>query len=560
MAPLLCRQALSSRGGMTKKRHDGRLPASSELDRQLLKYVQEAVRGGVVNGGVALGDGKLQQVAREYAKRLGLRGFKASGSWLRGWKGRCLRGLAAAVGGGAGVRGVIGGESGGWDTILGRSFVSGSEQKTVHPKDGCLLSVLTEKDRRGVVIVGGAENKRGVVSMGGAGKRGVFDRGALTLADKRGVGGEETPGDKNDVITSEGNGGGVTKDTVSCGSQPFSYDYSTPEHNYSRRISLSRDSETTPPHPVLGTTSHSVSHDNGTTPTLSKSQPHDIFQKPSAGRDLSHDQLEAPFEDLLESVVLLQEEVGMEVAIRPEEVGVSGAEPSVELVGVSGAGPEELVSYNTEYSSHELSVSYCGHPEHAHSDFFAGHAPALLEDDQLISMFNHRSVTDHFPYLPASLFSSNWCPPYDITVDGLPSLDQGKGHMLSDAVFGKGSRSRKGTRSRSSRTSKSNKGSHYHTRSKTREACVGVASEGANEVGSTRTYCISPSTFLETGSPPPTLGGVSLMSPPPPGGSAGMANSSPGGLLANRLSQPVFPDEPEIVFHEIQLGPLHTMQ
>jgi hypothetical protein len=204
-------------------------------------------------------------------------------------------------------------------------------------------------------------------------------------------------------------------------------------------------------------------------------------------------------------------------------------------VGVAGVGeePSSLAS-SDEFNEHKLFDAH-GIPDHTDPDIFSGHSSGLLEDDEhLISVFNHRSFTDNFPFLPPSLFS-NCCPPHDITP---PSLED-KGHLRGILRSGKG---------------------HYNTRSKARaEACVGGTNVvgGANEVGSNRTYCISPSTFLETGSPPPALGGVSLLSPPPSGG---VVQSPPGGLLANRLFQPVFPDEPEIVFHEIQLGPLHTMQ
>ena len=35
------------------------------------------------------GNKHIQEIARECAEKLGVTGFKASGSWLRGWKGRC---------------------------------------------------------------------------------------------------------------------------------------------------------------------------------------------------------------------------------------------------------------------------------------------------------------------------------------------------------------------------------------------------------------------------------------------------------------------------------------
>lgn len=447
-----CREALLSRGALTKKLHDGRVPTSWELDQHLLKHVADSVaRGGVVAGSVALADRQLQQAARDCAQKLGVTGFKASESWLRGWKQRCL-------GEGMGTRGRKGGRgTGGKEEERGKGGMAGGHDRKRNGKvsghldkrgeahhPSCQLLPLTQEDNRGVALVLATSN----ISP---------DSAAVTSNSSDAAPSNEWPGDG------------------------LHYDYTTPEHNYC--APLSHNSETTP----------------------SESRSYDQLTRSAAPNDqnvATPTSLDVHVEELLEGVALLQE----------ERVGVARDE---------AAG---LVSEVSEQSS------------------FSQHTSALLEDSYL---FNHRSFTDHFPFLPPSIFS-NWCPPYDITMDGLtaPYQDGAGGHShhtymdppadLALEVRGQSQ--------------------GYHTRSKARaESGVGGAMvSGAGE----RNYCISPSTFLDS---PPPLGGMSLRSSPPPG-AGGVINSPPGGLLANRLFQPIFPDEPEIVFHEIQLGPLHTMQ
>ena len=70
-------------GPQTRKLHGGRGPLSEELDRLVLGYLLERRRGGA-----DVEDTELRQRAVEGARVLGLGEFKASPSWLRGWKAR----------------------------------------------------------------------------------------------------------------------------------------------------------------------------------------------------------------------------------------------------------------------------------------------------------------------------------------------------------------------------------------------------------------------------------------------------------------------------------------
>ena len=70
-------------GPQTRKLHGGRGPLSQELDRLVLGYLLERRRHGA-----DVDDQELRQKAVEGAKLLGLADFKASPSWLRGWKAR----------------------------------------------------------------------------------------------------------------------------------------------------------------------------------------------------------------------------------------------------------------------------------------------------------------------------------------------------------------------------------------------------------------------------------------------------------------------------------------
>lgn len=70
-------------GPQTRKMHGGRCPRSQDLDRLVLGFVTEHRRRGVT-----LTDLELKQKALEISQLLDLKDFKASPSWLRGWKHR----------------------------------------------------------------------------------------------------------------------------------------------------------------------------------------------------------------------------------------------------------------------------------------------------------------------------------------------------------------------------------------------------------------------------------------------------------------------------------------
>ena len=70
-------------GPLTRKLHGGRGPLSEELDQLVLGYLLESRRRGA-----AAADPDLRRRAMEAARALGIGEFKASPSWLRGWKAR----------------------------------------------------------------------------------------------------------------------------------------------------------------------------------------------------------------------------------------------------------------------------------------------------------------------------------------------------------------------------------------------------------------------------------------------------------------------------------------
>lgn len=75
--------ALMHHGPHKRKLHNGKPPASHELDQQVLDYLLRQRREGY-----SVGDRELQRKALECAKQLGLLTFKATTMWLRGWKHR----------------------------------------------------------------------------------------------------------------------------------------------------------------------------------------------------------------------------------------------------------------------------------------------------------------------------------------------------------------------------------------------------------------------------------------------------------------------------------------
>lgn len=68
-------------GPLTRKMHGGRCPRSQDLDRLVLGFMMELRRRGLT-----VTDQELKQKALEMSQLLDLKDFKASPSWLRGWK------------------------------------------------------------------------------------------------------------------------------------------------------------------------------------------------------------------------------------------------------------------------------------------------------------------------------------------------------------------------------------------------------------------------------------------------------------------------------------------
>lgn len=526
---LQCRQALASHGGHTKKLHGGRGPTSCDLDQEVLAHVERNA-----GGGVALTDKQLQQVARECAGKLGVTGFKASGSWLRGWKGRCQ-------GAGHGVRGrgtrsrkedqkeerdVNGSVVKG---LLRNGILRCEDQMSLNdphettPTARQQLSTLTK------------EEKMGVVNMGGA--RVCVDHTPSCAAEGAGVAPLNccTSPESHDHLTTPTQMQGATP-THLQGAMP-THPTQLQEDTPTQLVTPTQLQEDTPTQLVTPTHLRSATPTNlqGATPTC----------------------IQVCLGELLEEVSLLQshdQQLHLDLGPARGEVGVAGR-----------VGPQDhsmlLMSCDSGnmLSQHVLptpTLSEChnhaGFPDHARSSF-SGHTPSLLEEEeQLMSVFNHRSFTDHFPFLPPSLFS-NWSSPYDT-----PHHSHSEGLEQDTPTFDNPPVHARAMRSKVRRSGSDG----CQTRSmvaKARAAAASVSTSNTSNTNSTRSFSLSPSTFLDSSSSPPALGGVSLLASPRGGGGGGVVSSPPGGgLLANRLSQPTFPDEPEIIFHEIQLGPLHT--
>ena len=468
----ISREALQLRGAGTRKLHGGRGPTSCELDRQVLEYA-EKVKGtcgessslGVCRSGgrneAALRDRQLQQVAREYAERLGVNGFKASGSWLRGWKGRCRQGKPQ-----------------------GREKRKEKSKASTPRTASSNLSTLTEHDRRGVA--------------GCPGDQGVSE----PLRDGEVSTGKQQPAS---VMSMTGSYQQVLHNGL-------------PEHSYSNS-----------PH-----------NTHVTTPTPECATP------PC---------LQVQMEELLGGVTLLRpgdQEEKLDLMALEEEVG-----------GAVGGIPHHL-HHQGVLNLPELIPGDAHHPScHA--------PPSLLEgEDPVMALFNHRSFTDHFPFLPPSLFSSNnWCPPCEFPRHSASTMDsfmQATPLTHCDSKLTEGGLLQPKTKSKGRLTVDVGV-SRYHTRSKAQAQAqaVATASPLSHSSGWAHTPTPSPSPspldtlYSPTRQAGSGAGGVALLSPPTPSTEGGVGTSPPaGGLLANRRFQPVFPDEPEIVFHEIQLGPLHT--
>ncbi len=248
--------------------------------------------------------------------------------------------------------------------------------------------------------------------------------------------------------------------------------------------------------------------------------------------------------ELLENVALLQAHDHLQAHERTSLVGLEGgnlmctyvANPcedsySTNTVSEStNGGSQEGVSCFLDYSGLDSST-----------DFSCSTSPAsLLEEEPFISVLNHRSFTDPFPFLPPSYI----CFPPDnlrpFTSDGIGIDD-----LLQEAQeLDSASKRVRDKKSKSVRPAQ------------TGDSSSSMLSSSSNFTGSIQLSGSQLYPYQDHKSPPPHHASLSLLtSPTYP---SGLSSSPPGGLLANRMSQPVFPDEPEIVFHELQLGSLHT--
>ena len=282
------------------------------------------------------------------------------------------------------------------------------------------------------------------------------------------------------------------------------FDYSSPEHNYSMIL------------------------------------PSNASSSQLAYQDCPTPNLQSNVVELLENVALLHahDQAGMELTLGDRLEGSF----------LHGASPDEKISSNIDASSSVLRqdtlcpsafLDYEGLDVSQEFTCPVPSSSSILEEEQLMSVFNHRSFTDPFPFLPTSFICCPSEQAHSFSTDGI-GIDE----LLETQLFDNTNRrSRKKAKSKQSRILMScSDSSGIHN---------SYLGSGGKQV--MRPYCASPSNPEHKNSPPH---GSLLGSPSYPSGL--LASSPPGGLLASRRSQPIFPDEPEIVFHEIQLGSLHT--
>lgn len=439
-----------SSGAHKRKMHCGRNPVSGELDNKVMEYVKMVRK----DGREPLNDQQVQQVARDMGKELGVAGFKASGSWLRRWKGRC-------------------------DALKDASAET-SDNLDVD------TSVACERVCEEPVM----SNCRTMVSP--------YQLTILSTADK-------VDFVCLDECLTE------VRERPACPDAESIFDYSTPEHNYSMVLSSK----------------------------VSSSQ--------LASRGCQTPNLQSNVAELLENVALLRAHEQVALGLTLDE-GLEGA-----FLHDTAHCPERKISTaNIDASSGVLNQdtlchSFLDYTGLENSQDFACPVPSatsMLEEEQLMSVFNHRSFTDPFPFLPTSFI----CCPSENSHSFSTEDDIGIDDIMEAQLFGSPyKRSRKKGKTKQSRMCTCNDSSCLHT--STYLGCGGKPG--------LRSYSVSPTTYTEHNRSPPR--GSVLGSPSYLTGHGLLASSPPGGLVASRRSQPVFPDEPEIVFHEIQLGSLHTM-
>ena len=570
---VLCRDALVSRGPHTKKLHGGR-GLSHDLDQEVLKCVEgrrdnagggvaltrdnagggvalridnagggvalrsdnagggvalrsDNAGGGVAlrrdnaGGGVAMKDKQLRQVALECAQRLGMRGFRASDSWLKGWKWRCKWSEGNRPPPSAQRN------SGKLKERKAHKVPCGDDTRTQHLHvSSNQLSKLTERDKKGVRGVSAINSTPG-------GVRGVSATNS-TPGGVRGVSAtNSTPGGVRGVSTTNSTPGGMS----ATNNPPWpGDDRSLPDSAHNPTTSERKLNASDDLHPANPDHTHQANSDH--THQTFPDHTHQDIPDHTHRIDPDHTHQENP--DHTHSVSPDHTHQTDPSQVIPDQDHIYQT-----FLDHTHQATPGLDHTHQAFQDHVHQV-IPGHtqqafPDHTHSNDissseFSNVSHSLLEaDNHLMSMFNHRSFTDNFPFLPPSLFS-NWCPPYEPSNTSIDIMGTSSQDLPSGA----------GGRSQPAAPLEGDVGlSPYNTRSKAKAAAA------------LRAFSISPSPHLDNGSPPPALGGMSLLSSPP--GAGGMVTSPPGGLLANRLFQPVFPDEPEIVFHEIQLGPLHTM-
>jgi len=286
------------------------------------------------------------------------------------------------------------------------------------------------------------------------------------------------------------NEGTVASSSSSC--EGLVMDYSTPEHNYCMAL----------------------------------------VDTPTSSKDSRSPDLKSNVAELLENVALLQaHERTIMVGVENGNHASSYDNCSVDdLSGVNGGTQCDLShSYFLDYPPLGAAQGFPDSSTH----------PSLLEEEPFMSVFNHRSFTDPFPFLPPSYVC---CPtenmrPFSTDAIGIDDLLQ-KAQELETAS--------KRVRNKKTKTNKNVSGLSETTSSPSCGIFPGNSSVSA-------THSSPLGADHKTISSPSRNGMI-----PSPSYPNGLSSSPPGGLLANRISQPVFPDEPEIVFHELQLGSLHT--